>query len=406
MVDVTMRAVTADEFGTWARAVELPFYADGVPDEKFDRWREVFEPERAVAAFEGERIVGTAAVFSYELSVPGGVVPMGGVTAVGVHPTHRRRGLLRSMMRRIHDEMATSREPLAGLWAAESPIYGRFGYGIAAQALEARIDRTAGVLSPDVPVAEEPLRLVSVDDALRLFPAVHDEVRRSRPGMPGRNDAMWRSWLCHDFEAERNGYSRRYLAWLPERGYVVYRVKSAWRDGLPAGSVEVSEHMAVDAAAAAALWRYVFGLDLVTEVEMEQRPVDDLLLLQLVDQRRLRARIGDSLWLRLVRVGEALAARTYSTDDSIVFDVADDFLTDNARRWRLDAATVGARCEPTTAAADLRVRADGLGGAYLGNLRFTRLVHAGLAEERTPGAAARADRLFLTDAAPWCPQVF
>src|SRR6266571_3600985 len=69
----------------------------------------------------------------------GGSLPCAGVTAVGVHPTHRRRGVLRSMMDAQLRDVHERGEPLAALWASEETIYSRFGYGIASWAGELKI---------------------------------------------------------------------------------------------------------------------------------------------------------------------------------------------------------------------------------------------------------------------------
>ena len=94
-------------------------------------WRPAVQPERSVAVFDDGEIVGTAAWNPYDMVVPGGTLVSAGVTDVGVQPTHRRRGLLTSMMRHQLDQLRELGIPLAGLTASESIIYGRFGYGIA-----------------------------------------------------------------------------------------------------------------------------------------------------------------------------------------------------------------------------------------------------------------------------------
>ncbi|MDQ3710394.1 MAG: GNAT family N-acetyltransferase, partial [Actinomycetota bacterium] len=131
---LTMRPITAEEFISWGRATETTFFEEP-SDEALERWREITELDRTLAVFDGDDIVGTAGTLSYRLTVPGGELNMGGLTAVGVLPTHRRRGILRAMMARQLADVAEAGEPLAGLFAAEAPIYGRYGYGMAAPAV-------------------------------------------------------------------------------------------------------------------------------------------------------------------------------------------------------------------------------------------------------------------------------
>ena len=64
---------------------------------------------------------------------PGGRLPTAGTSVVAVAPTHRRRGILRAMMTQHLAEVHEKGEPLAALWASESSIYGRFGYGPASE---------------------------------------------------------------------------------------------------------------------------------------------------------------------------------------------------------------------------------------------------------------------------------
>src|SRR2546423_3031714 len=95
------------------------------PDEAWaERWVKNFELERMLAAFDGDQIVGGAGAFALRMTVPGGAaLPTAGVTVVGVLPTHRRRGILRSMMRAQMDTLHERGEPLAALWASEETIY-------------------------------------------------------------------------------------------------------------------------------------------------------------------------------------------------------------------------------------------------------------------------------------------
>ena len=102
-----------------------------------------------LAAVDEGRIVGGAGAFSFRTTVPGGaVVPSAGVTVVGVLPTHRRRGILRSMMRLQLDDAHERGEALATLFASEETIYGRYGYGRATLALELKISRIRGAYRP------------------------------------------------------------------------------------------------------------------------------------------------------------------------------------------------------------------------------------------------------------------
>lgn len=402
---ITVRAITDEEFAEWAAMTEQPFFEE-LTEGRLARWRRVAEAQRSLVALDGDRMVGGSSLFRMTVTVPGGEVAMGGLTAVGVLPTHRRRGVLTALMKQHFEDMREWGEPLSGLYAAEAPIYRRYGYGSAAPQMMWTLDRRDTAFHPDLALSGG-VRLVQPDEALRTFPAVYDAVRTQRPGMPDRNPAVWQNWVGEDPPDRRGGLSQMYLAQLEDRGYVLYRGKvDDWPHGLARGTLSVLEHMATDAVAAATLWRYVFDHDLIAEFKITQRPTDDLLPLFLVNPRGLTGWQNDGMWLRLMDVGTALQSRTYAVDDAVTIGVVDARVPDNSGSWRLEGGPAGAECTPTDAEPHVRVDAADLGGAYLGNLKLSRLVRAGLAEQSSPGAAARADRMFATDPAPWSPQEF
>jgi predicted acetyltransferase len=186
-----------------------------------------------------------------------------------------------------------------------------------------------------------------------------------------------------------------------------YALDPAWPDGIPSDTLRVIELQAVDAAAEAALWDYLFGIDLVGTVVAGDRPVDDPLRWRLPDPRRLRVRqLRDHLWVRVVDVAEALAARTYGVDDALVVELADDFRPANSGRWSVEGGPGGAACARTDRAPDLALGASDLGAIYLGGVPVSTLAAAGRVRELTNGAVLRADRFFLAHPSPWCTTHF
>src|SRR4029453_9237680 len=113
-----------------------------------------------------------------------------GVTVVVTFPTHRRRGVLRAMMRAQLDDVHARGEPLALLWASEETIYGRFGYGMASQCAELSIPKEHSAFARPLE-REGSLRIVDAAEALTLFPRVWDRVRRRTPGMLARSLNWW-----------------------------------------------------------------------------------------------------------------------------------------------------------------------------------------------------------------------
>lgn len=397
--DLELRSITEDEFDPWLRAVELAFGQEPHASE-FARVRRLLDLDRALAVFDRARVVATGGAWSFAMSLPGAdPAPCAGVTVIGVAHDWRRRGLLSRMMRRLLEDARDRREPFAALYASESPIYGRYGFGLAAPHASFAIDHPWTGLRHPAPVGA--VRLVDAATATERFPVVLDAHRGLRGGQMGRDATWWDAWLGSDERDERDDYSPRFHALIDDRGYAVYRVKPHWDDQRPAGRLKVEELVATDPEAHAALWAFVFGVDLVRTYEAPWRPVDDPLPLLLANRGRLNASVGDGLWLRLVDVGAGLGARSYRVDDRLVLDVHDPFTGWNTGRWLLETSQGSVQCERTGAEPDLLLDVADVGALTLGGVSASQLRWAGRLDERTPGATVRADRLFAVELAPW-----
>ena len=402
-MDVTVAACrSVDEL---RRAMVISRYFGNVADEeRAEQFARNLPVDRMLAAWEGEEVVGGGGAFPFELSVPGGRrVRAGGVTVVGVLPTHRRRGVLTALMRAQLDDLRGRGEPVAFLWASEGTIYGRFGYGMASLQVQIAIarERTA-FAAPAEPYGRT--RLVSREEALAAFPPVWERVCEQRPGMFARTETWWAERALPEKPRFGGPDHQRVLLEVdgaPE-AYAVYQVHPAWEHGSTSGHVEVLEALGVTPAATRALWRYLLDLDWTAQIRADKLPVDHPLFLLVAEPRRLQAEVGDCLWVRLVDVGEALSARGYADGAELVFDVRDAFCPWNEGRWRL----ADGRAERTDAAPALALDAAALGSVYLGGFSFRELADALRVEELEPGAIARADAVFRADRAPWCPEIF
>jgi predicted acetyltransferase len=392
-----------DEFSQAVFAIGQYFLLEP-SSERIERFSKNLPIERMHAARENGRIVGGAGAFPFEMSVPGRTVSTAGVTVVGTYPTHRRRGVLRAMMRAQLDDVHERGEPVAALFASEETIYGRFGYGMASYMGEASLPREAQFAVPLD--ARGRVRLVEKEEALELFPQVWEAVRPQIPGMLGRTRSWWEYRILFDPPDNRDGGGPKRLVVLEAddgaEGYAVYRHRPKWEDGVPVGEVEVIEAIAHDGRPTAELWRFLLDIDWAARITAWLLPVDHQLFHLLATPRRMRFRVGDGLWVRLVDVGAALSARDYATDGSVVLEVVDPFCPWNDGRWKLEDQ----EATRTRAAADLRCDVTALGTVYLGAFTFSELVRAGRVEELQPGAAARADPMFSWNRAPWCPEIF
>ena len=419
-----IRPIEEGEFDSFVEVAEHAFHGSPLSESDRRMVLDRFEFDRTLAAFDGSDPVGITMCFSFQLSVPGQeVLPAAGVTFVAVLPTHRRRGVLNSMMHRQLADVRDLGEPLAVLWASESVIYPRYGYGRASWHLGFTLRRGEGTLAKTATPGSGPqdgglrLRLADPQAALSELAKVYDAVLPSRPGLYGRNDAWWRR-VIYDPAEEREGAGplRCLLAedGSGPRGYALYSATDHWTDFLPENVLTVRELMAVDPAASATLWADLLSRDLTSEFRVPRRPVDDPLLYQLADPRRTRPSLHDGLWVRIIDVPAALAGRRYSSPVDVVIEVRDEILPSNAGRWRLTTtggdpgvgSGLAASCVPATSAADLVLDVTELGAAYLGGTRLGALAGAGLVAELRPGAARQLSAAMSWDPAPWCPLVF
>jgi predicted acetyltransferase len=395
-----------DEFKRAVGAIGHYFGGWPADDEAAQRFSANLPLERMHAAREGERIVGGAGAFPFELSVPGGTVRCAGVTVVGVLPTHRRRGVLTAMMRTQLEDVRKRGEPVAALWASEEVIYRRFGYGLASLSCEIAVPSGyAGLREPRDPRASA--RLVPLDGAKELLAPIYDRVRAQTPGMFARTDTWWETRNLPDPPERRGGGGEKNALLLElggePAGYALYRVHSKFEGGSAAGHADVIEALAVDGVASRELWRVLLDMDWKATLKGYLLPIDHPLVHQLSYPRRMQMRVGDGLWVRIVDVGAALGARAYGGDGSVVLEVEDAFLPENTGRWRV----AGGKAERTEEDADIALGVAELGSAYLGGFTFGELVRAGVVRELREGGAARADAVFAYDAPkPWCPEIF
>jgi predicted acetyltransferase len=401
-VPMEIRNPSEEELRAAMRVTESAF-GEEQKDEDFERHRKMLPRDRFFAAYDGERPVGTAASFPFRLAVPGGELAAGGVTWVGVLPSHRRRGILRQLMRSQLDDLRERGEPLAILWASEAAIYGRFGYGIAAPSTEMNADPSRFAFRED-PGPVGTVRIVDHDEAKQLLPRVYDKVWREIPGFVERSADWWEQYRLADPEHWRRGAGPKFCALLEiddePVAYAIYRIKLGWEDGYSQSQVRLLETLAATPAAARELWRFVFGIDLIVRIRGKYDPASPLFLL-MTDPRSLQLRVSEGLWLRFVDLEAALAGRTYHGDDSVVIEVRDSFCPWNEGRWR-----VGQEVGRTDDAAELELDSADLASAYLGAFDFHRLAEAERVRELEPGALERATTLFRTPRPPFCPEDF
>jgi predicted acetyltransferase len=405
-VDIDVRTIRESELRTHFTTIESAFGAR-LGDDFFEFHRPFVEMDRTLGAFENGAMVGGAGAISYAMTVPGGEMPVAGVTSVGVLPTHRRRGVNTALMRAQLDDVRRRGEDVAVLYASQGGIYGRYGYGIAS--FNAAIDlATARSAFGPWYTPSGRVRLVARDEAARTFLPIYDEARRSRPGTMRLDERTFAYVLedrfFHEGKAEQGFYAAHESDGRLD-GYVQYRVNESW-DVVPRNELRVDDLVATTPPAYADLWRYVCDVDLVERVTAWNRPSDEPLLHLLLEPRPLRLSLKDALWLRPVDVPAALQARAYRQDATVVIGVRDEFCPWNDGTYELRIEAGAATCRRTDADPDLVLGVAELGAAFLGGTRLRALASAGRIRERTPGALERADAALSWDPAPWCSFMF
>ena len=402
MPEQELRPVTPEEFLQWLRA-ESRAHSNRL-DHDPEELRPHFDLSRSIAVFEGSNIIGGCQHHRVEMSIPGGTSVVAGVANVAVQPTHTRQGVMTRMMRHQLNDIYERGEPLAALFASESAIYGRFGYGVGTQHEFWKLDRPHNAYARKY---ESPGRIVFVepDDIGKKLPEVF---RRSTAGHPGVFSKPLHKWEeeshapdARDPEPRVRGRGRGglfYAAYEEDGrldGYVAYRSNRP--------TVIVNELMAATREAAAALWRFCFDLDLMSVTEAIKRPLDDPLPWMLADPRRLQRTTRDGVWVRVVDAAAALEQRSYAEEGRLTLEVRDRLCPWNESRFELEGGPEGALCRPSNSSLDLAIEVSALASAYLGTVSLATLSRAGLVDEHTPGALQRADSMFAVRHQPWTP---
>lgn len=401
------RRVESGEVKQFLHVVRRVFRGDTPSGDLLKIWAPTLDPDRTLGVFEGPELVATASVEPLMLTVPGGLqVAAAGVTNVAVRSTHRRRGLLTALMRSQLRDIRERGEPIALLWAAESTIYGRFGYGAATLDASIEVARSASAFRSGFKSA---LRVREVDEfaALETFPCVAAEAAGRRPGFvrrvgPTATD-WWRMRLAGGQSSDVSATGRFLILCEGDagpEGYAIYTLdKKGWSDGV----LRVQELVTVSDEAYGALWRHCFDVDLISVISAEHRHVEEPLYQLLANRRAATTRVSDGLWVRIVDVVSAMQSRSYGTSGRIVIDLMDPCIEEDSGIYTIEADSSGAVCRKANRSADLVMSCEALSSVYLGGVSFSQLFAAGLVEERTCGALAVADALFASNEGPWCP---
>jgi predicted acetyltransferase len=311
------------------------------------------------------------------------------------------------MLAAEHAAIRERGEALGLLYASEYPIYGRFGYGMAARQATWTLDTAAtGFHGPMAGSVE----LVAPSEASRdTIRAVFETWRVRQPGEIRRRPWSWDFALAlreEPWGPTWKGFLAVHRGSTDEvDGYARFHADETWVDRQPRNTLVVDELHALDDDAYRTLWRFLAEVDWVATVKAERRSPSELLPWLLTNARAaVLSEVGDGLWVRLFDVPRALEARAYERSGSVVLDVRD--AEDSAMRVKLEAEPGGARCRSTADSPDLTLDVSALGAAYLGGTRLRDAVRATGVDEHRAGALSAVDGLLLTADEPWCSTFF
>ncbi|HEX7611976.1 MAG TPA: GNAT family N-acetyltransferase [Candidatus Limnocylindrales bacterium] len=410
-MSVEIRVCPPERFAEFLRMDEITFSED-TSDELIKRIEAVSDKERFVCAMEDDQFVATGGVFGVHLTVPWGDMPAGGVTWVSVLPTHRRRGLMSQMMRRMIDDCHRRGEPIAMLWASEGAIYQRFGFGVGTFSVNLEAEPKAFRFARDWPI-EGRFRLLPAGEGREVVEPVYEAARAQRSGFLSRTPDWWLGILPDAEKDKKGGEAKRLVVYETDAGaeaYAVYKTKPEWGVSGRSHQLIVDEAIGSTPSGTREIWRYLLSVDLVRTVKTRRLPSDHPLLVLAAEPRRLGATMGDGLWIRILDVAAALQGRKYGIDGHgrgrVTFDLRDEFCSWNAGRWSLEVEDGRALVTRTDTEADLALDANDLASLFLGGFTATALSAAGRVVEMRPGGLSTADSLFPTALKPWCPQEF
>jgi predicted acetyltransferase len=404
--DFDIRPVADNERRAAVDTLRNALLSGPVNDDDFAKGEASWDGSDALAAWDGEHCVGNVAAFRFDSTVPGGaLVPTAGVTRVGVLPTHTRRGVLSQLMHRLLAESRERGNVLATLHASETPIYRRFGFGLATDA--AAVEVTTANATPWItPARAGSIRLLAHTEVLDVVPALYDRVARWRVGSISRPAWMW-PWILKEASeptTTRTGKGSFVAVHTDaggiDDGYVFYDVD--WDESFatnPTGKGELRDLWGATPAVEIELWRYLLGIDLIVTWRAGMRPVDEPVRRAMHDSRayEVRQRIDDQ-WVRILDVDTALTSRTYGPADMpVTIGVHDPMVPSNCAIWRV----AGTGAERTDEPADISVDIATLSAAYLGAVSWDDLAATGTlnADERV---LDRLDSLFSCRPTPFC----
>jgi predicted acetyltransferase len=400
VTDFAVRVLAEDtEIRAAHSVLAVALHRPPLNDSQWEKSKPTYAPERYFGAVSDAGVIGSTYIYDSSVVVPGGnVVPMAAVSRVGVRADQTRRGVLTELMRFHLADCKARGQILGGLHASETTIYGRFGYGISTHSRQLRL-RGAKARPQLKPYGQ--IRPLGPQETIDQIPGLYERFGLQRPGSMSRGRDWWATQVDRIMKGDQPYQVYAHSGPDGDDGYVIYEVST---DEPASPDDHGGKFLLWDLYGATQevrndLWRFMLGIDLVSEIYCPSRPVDENVQLLLADPRKCQTPgVDDDLWVRLVDVPAALAARTYGDAEPVVISVNDKFLPENSGSYLVSRDGVSRTSEPAAFTVDVDV----LAMMYLGTWKPSDLAAAGRLDVADAEALPRADKLFASDKTAWC----
>lgn len=376
----------------------------------FDNWNE--PSDRLLGAMDTKtgQIVGTGGADQYVLTVPGGnTIGMAGIMGMGTLPTHKRKGIFSSVINKLHSQAKERGDVIAGLWASQSLLYTRFGYGLSTLREDWTINTNHTKLLKQ---KKESIRfeLVDKEKALIEIPKIYDTFRKCQNGATDRTEGYWNYILYEDDSAKYNKSGNCgfffVLAYKDNKpsGYAIYNFnkESGVAHEDDKGTLDVQEIISTDKETNIALWHYIFGIELVEEIKINQRAPGDPLYLMLENPRKLKRETIDGLWVRIVDPIKMLEKRKYNSEGNITICIAGQNQKDIEGTYSIETDGTNTEVKKVNKKPDISMKASDLSSIYFGAVSPGEYFQAGNLEIENQNSLIELSKMFFVQQAPWC----
>lgn len=408
MSDVDIRPVAEHERRAVLDTLRAALLSGPINDVDFEKAHASWDDSDSIAAWVSDRCVGNVSAFRFDSTVPGGArARTAGVTRVGVLPTHTRRGVLTQLMHRVLVESRERGNVLATLHASETPIYRRFGFGLATDAVAVEVT-TRNALPWTTPAVGGSMRLLRHTEVLRTVSDLYDRVARWRVGSISRPEWMWEQILRDPSRPTETKYGKGSFVAVHcdtegiDDGYVFYDVD--WDETFaanPTGAGKVRDLWGASPAVELDLWRHLLGIDLITTWRADVRPVGEPVRRAMNDFRAYEARQRiDDQWVRILDVDAALRERRFGPARSDVsIRVQDPMFEENCGSWTISSGGAFRNDGPFDIVVDIAA----LSAAYLGAVSWHDLAASGaIAANTDTDVLTILDAHFAVQPTPFC----